>query len=355
MCCRLRLAAARLAASGVYVLAFFVAEGGVDALLGQTRQKRGDSAGFGRGKREVRGGVPRDDVDGDVEIADETGQLVRVARGVVDAAQERPFKGELASGGLLVMLERRAEFVEGIGAVERDEAVAQGVVGGVERDAEADLPIFLGEAGYAGDVARGGDGDFARADAHAGGVHEEANAFGHVVVVAEGFAHAHVDDVRGAIAEGFVRQEDEGLAGDLRRVEIAYEAGMAGGAEGAVQRAAGLRGDADRDAVAVAQEHGLDGLSIAQAEQDLARAGLFGAAFLEEGQRNGGAKGFEPGAERLREIRHGVVGEHAPFVDPLKDLASLEGRNAIGRRDFFGEKPRQCFVHGFFLAGSTAS
>ena len=77
----------------------------------------------------------------------------------------------------------------------------------------------------------------------------------HVVEVHHRLAHAHEDEV----VDRLDAAEVQHLVEDLRRGQVAAELHRAGGAERAGQRAAGLRGDADRAAaVAVAHQHGLD-------------------------------------------------------------------------------------------------
>ena len=67
--------------------------------------------------------------------------------------------------------------------------------------------------------------------------------------------------------------EVEHLVEDLRGAQVAAEAHRAGRAEGARERAARLRGDADRAAaVAVAHQHRLDRVAVGGAEERLHRA-----------------------------------------------------------------------------------
>ena len=67
--------------------------------------------------------------------------------------------------------------------------------------------------------------------------------------------------------------EVQHLVEDLGRGQVAAELHLPGGAERARQRAAGLRGDADRAAaVAVAHQHGLDGAAVVGVEERLDRA-----------------------------------------------------------------------------------
>ena len=85
-----------------------------------------------------------------------------------------------------------------------------------------------------------------------------------------------------------------------RRGQVAAELHRAGGAERARQRAAGLRGDADRAAaVAVAHQHGLDGAAVVGVEQRLDRA-VGRVRLVRELERGERDLGGEPLAQRGR-------------------------------------------------------
>ena len=91
----------------------------------------------------------------------------------------------------------------------------------------------------------------------------------HVVEVHHRLAHAHEHEV----VDRLDAAEVQHLVEDLGRGQVAAELHRAGGAERARERAAGLRGDADRAAaVAVAHQHGLDGAAVVRVEERLDRA-----------------------------------------------------------------------------------
>src|SRR4051812_20605429 len=85
--------------------------------------------------------------------------------------------------------------------------------------------------------------------------------------VHERLAHAHKDYVR----YGFRRIDQLHLAdlsGDLEHLEITGESHCPGRAEGALQRASGLRRDAKGESRAFRDRNGLDELAIVQPEQE---------------------------------------------------------------------------------------
>ena len=119
----------------------------------------------------------------------------------------------------------------------------------------------------------------------------EASTF---VEVHHRLAHPHVDEV----VERLDAAEVQDLVEDLRGGQVAAELHRAGRAERARQRAARLRGDADRaTAVAIAHEHGLDRAAVVGVEERLdgavARVRLVG-----ERERRVGDLGGEPVAQR---------------------------------------------------------
>ena len=147
----------------------------------------------------------------------------------------------------------------------------------------------------------------------------------HVVEVHHRLAHAHEHEV----VDGLDAAEVQHLVEDLARGQVAAELHRAGGAERAGQRAAGLRGDADRAAaVAVAHQHGLDGAAVVGVEERL--DGAVGAVRLvdelERGERH---LGGQPLAQRGGQVGHLVVAARA-VGRPAPHLAGAEGGLAGG-------------------------
>ena len=93
--------------------------------------------------------------------------------------------------------------------------------------------------------------------------------------------------------------EVQHLVEDLGRGQVAAELHRAGGAERARQRAAGLRGDADRAApVAVAHQHGLDGAAVVGVEERL--DGAVGGVRLADERQRGERDRRRPAARAAR-------------------------------------------------------
>ena len=129
------------------------------------------------------------------------------------------------------------------------------------------------------------------------------------VVVGERLAHAHEHDVADALRRR-VRGAQH-LLDDLAGVEVALEAGLAGRAERAAHRAAGLRRHAHGRAVGVAHEHGLDLRAVARARpQPLRRHAVVRGLLDDRVEREREAR--RRGASRsARGQRGGVVERHA--------------------------------------------
>ena len=102
--------------------------------------------------------------------------------------------------------------------------------------------------------------------------------------------------------------------------QVAVEALLAGRAERAVERAAGLRRDAQRAAVVLGDVDGLDRVAAADVEQPLARAvGRRRVADHASAPRIVGDRG-EPLAQRLREVGHRAEVVDEPLVHPARHL-----------------------------------
>ena len=143
-----------------------------------------------------------------------------------------------------------------------------------------------------------------------------------VVEVQHRLAHPHEDTV----VDGLDPPEMQRLVEDLGGGQVPAEAHRARRAERAGQRAARLRGDADRAApVAIAHEHRLHGVAVLRAEERLDRAvarfGLCGRLEGRErhllGQRD---------SQRKRDVAHLVVAGGAvrgPFPNLACPVARL--------------------------------
>jgi hypothetical protein len=98
------------------------------------------------------------------------------------------------------------------------------------------------------------------------------------VPVVQRFAHAHEDRVELPVAVSGHRRRRQvplevgDLLEDLPGLQVAHEAAARGGAEPAGHGAADLRGKAERGVALHGDDHALDGLPVAQPEQELARA-----------------------------------------------------------------------------------
>ena len=150
----------------------------------------------------------------------------------------------------------------------------------------------------------------------------------HGVEVHHRLAHAHEHEV----VERLDAAEVQHLVEDLRRGQVAPEPHRAGRAERARQRAARLRGDADRAAaVAVAHQHRLDRAPVVGLEQRLDRA-VARVRLVQERQRRVRDLGLQALAQRRRQVGHRVVAGGAAR-GPAPRLAGAEGGLAgVGER-----------------------
>src|SRR5690606_3716229 len=127
------------------------------------------------------------------------------------------------------------------------------------------------------------------------------------------------DDVRDLDGRDLAPREHD-LAEDLGDPEVTVEALAAGRAERAVERAAGLRGDAERRAARLRNEDRLDGLTRADVEKPLARA-VRRALVTQHVRRRDLGDLREPLAQLDGQVRHrGEIPDPA-LIDPAHDLA----------------------------------
>jgi len=128
---------------------------------------------------------------------------------------------------------------------------------------EGQLPQAVDLGGGAGR----GDRDAPGGEAHAGGIGPKGDGLGQCRQVEQGLAHAHEDNVAGPLAEPGADRDQ--LFDDLGRRQVPDEAAHAGGAEDAPDRTAHLRGDTDRAAALLGDQHRLDPTTVGEGEQEL--------------------------------------------------------------------------------------
>ena len=170
----------------------------------------------------------------------------------------------------------------------------------------------------------------------------------HRIDVGQRLAHAHEHDVRHPLLGGVLRAHD--LLDDLAGVEVAFEAGLAGGAERAPHRAPGLGRDAHGGAFGAVHQHGLDLRAVGGAPQPLrgvaVGAGLRGDWRQRERQRVG-----EPGAQRFGQ--RGELFERSPLSpETVGELGDAILRLAPRNQESFELGARRAVTSGHRAATS---
>ncbi len=210
----------------------------------------------------------------------------------------------------------------------------------MQRDGQHGLGL-LAQGLEVGDHAGGRDGDPPARDGDALVVGQDVDGLGDVVQIVQRLAHAHEHDVRelallarrGPLGEVVAGHLD--LGHDLGRRQVAHQGLGPGVAEGAVQGAAHLAGDAERALSArhgdVGNEHRLHLDARGEADQPLARPVLGDLALHDLGAGDGEALG-EGGAGFLGDVAHRFEGGGAGLVDPAPQLARAHLR-LLGRHD----------------------
>jgi hypothetical protein len=189
-------------------------------------------------------------------------QALDLGRAVVDAVEQRPLHLQRIAGAPRVGVAERDELVGRELRRARQQARAQRRVGAVQREGERRLDAALRQAREGAPVADGREDEALVADA-AGGA-EQVDRLEHRVEVVRRLAHAHEDDLRHRPQAA--RERD--LGDDLGAAELALEAADAGHAEGAADRAADLRRDAQPPA---RQQHRFDAGAVGEADEEAAQ------------------------------------------------------------------------------------
>src|SRR5438093_786328 len=178
--------------------------------------------------------------------------------------------------------------------------------------------------------------------------HPEAIALGQlrersedVTLVREGFSHAHEDDVAEAL-RGRGRQSarfppaPHHLRRDLAHGQVVAKTHLARRAEGAPHRAAGLRRHADRDAVSIPHQDGLDHVRPAEPEKRLPGRAPVGGPLIQELDADR-KRTRQALPERRRNVRHLLVGrpgaECAVAVDAPGAVGSFDDPTSFVARD----------------------
>ena len=216
------------------------------------------------------GRVVGDQVDVEPVAAQQVGQLFGQPVAVVDPVQHQVLDEDAPPGDLAVAAAGGDQLGQREPARDGHQLRAQPIVGSVQRQRQLDLQRLGRQPLDAGYPPGRRDRDLARTQAEAGRVVEGAAGREHRVVVQERLAHAHHHHVGHPLALlAQHRRQHRHLLRDLAGGQVAAKAHAAGGAEGACQRAARLRRDADGAPVAMAHRDRLDREAVTGGEAQL--------------------------------------------------------------------------------------
>ena len=175
------------------------------------------------------------------------GHRGRVELGVVHASDHRDLVRDAPPGGRRVVARGGDDLGDRPPPVERHQHVAQRIARGMERDRQRELWSERGQPPDAGHDPGGRDRDMARAEAEPAAVVQRLDGGQHPVEVEQGLTHAHEHDVGEPLpGRDQPARRETYLVDDLGHPEVAPEAELAGRAEWAADRAAGLARDAQR-------------------------------------------------------------------------------------------------------------
>ncbi len=314
----------QLAAGGVDVITPSAPHCGHDAGIDQDLSETPD-AGIGRSAQPgIREGIEGNQIELAGHITHQVEQLVGICVGIVDTIEHHVLEGdEIARRTLEVATAGGHQLRKRILAVERHQRVTQRIVGRMQRHRQRHRTI-LAQPVHHGDNPRGGHGDAAPRQTVGVVVEQDAQGGERDRIVLQRLTHAHEHDIADdALAIGRRTQGTVGppqLPYHLGHVEIAAEALLAGGAEQAIDRTPGLRGDAQRAAIGFRNEHRFHGIALPDVEQPLARA-IGGDVIGDDRRRPNFGTLDQRSPEGLRKIGHLIEAVLAPLVDPAHELA----------------------------------
>ena len=225
--------------------------------------------------------VQRNQVYLGLHVLEQRAHRVRLVGAVVFSLDQSPLEKDPPVHGHRVAAAGFHECVERPRARSRHQCGALGLRCAVQRHGQAHLAFLISHPMDAGDHADGGQGDFFRAQTHAGAIAEDIHGFHDRVIVMQRLAHAHQHDIAQPLMP-VVRRRVRGfrqrriffhrvtqhtihmhrLCDDLAGSEVPGVAHLARRAKHAAHRATHLRADARRGAPGVAHEHGLDAMRI---------------------------------------------------------------------------------------------
>src|SRR5690606_38054782 len=263
--------------------------------------------------------IERDQIDLRRPVAKQPDEPAGPGGAVVDTVEQHVLEGDLpAREPFGVAPAGVQELRDRMDAIDRHEPIAQLVGRRMQRHGERRVAVDR-ELQDLRHQARRADRDAPPRKPEREIVEQELRDRDDVAIVRERLAHAHEDHVRDLEGSDLAPRERD-LADDLGDRKVTVEALPPGRAERAIERAAGLRGDAERAAVRLGNENGLDRLPRADVEQPLARA-VRRALLADHPRRRELGDLREPLAELQAEIGHRAEIEHAALVDPAHDLA----------------------------------
>ena len=197
----------------------------------------------------------------------------------------------------------------------------------MQRDRESDRQLFAPQLLDARDQSACGDDDAPRADAQQVGAGEVAHRLDDRLIVGHRFAHAHKYNMRQTPTLACEQADSvHRLLHYLVSFEVAAEWKLAGRAERTSNGAAGLRGDAQRRAVRVAHDDGLDRVAAIELVERFRGQPTIGLRRRDGPEGREAELAIEGCTQGLWDVVH-LLERRGPARDPTRQLApSVRGR-----------------------------
>ena len=298
------------------------------ALVRRTRE--GDARSF----------VERNEVDLRAQASKQLDEPAGIGGRIVHTGEQHVFERDSTTAADRKSSTGVDQFLEPVFAVDRHERVPLLLGGRVQRHGQVGHEGLGRQPFEPREHADRRERHPARCDGEAMLVGEHAQGPHRLIVVVQGFAHAHEDDVERGLEQVQHPRQDADLSGNFSGGQIADDAHLPGEAEGAPHRAPDLRRDAERLLRRIGDVDRLDQPPIGEPEQEL--GGAVGRHVVPRHDRCGdGGALRERRPQRPREVGHGGEVRDAATMNPAVDLARMERCHALTGEGSFELRARQ--------------
>lgn len=228
----LLLAQGELSAAGGDINPSSLAQGRTNALIAENLAEGFDAFRvWWLPSKSVRG-VHGNQIERAGNITKQLRQGVRLGRGVVFSLDKGPFKEDASPALLSVFAASVDDLLKSVATGDGHEHFSFGLRCSMQRHCQTDRSVVLGELPNTSGQPYGGHGDVSGPERDPVRIGDDVDRLHHPVVVVEGFAHAHENDVAQVFASACeIATNVEDLGDNFASLKMAAEAHLPGGAK----------------------------------------------------------------------------------------------------------------------------